>query len=204
MEVMVTHLALYYLILIIIMQQHFELISFMLGIKTQNSLIIGLQIENIGILSLFCKISGGVGTLMIIIWELFWWIIFKIFFFSTSINTQLLDSAQFNQLTYEQLQLLSASLSEKEIKNAACQFGQWKAPGPDGISVGVFFLFFIFFNIEKRNLVGKVITNKIRHISSYPTLISNLNFTDIVLFPKIFPIDFWPISLCNSIYKIFS
>lgn len=98
-----------------------------------------------------------------------------LFFTFTLINTRLLDNVQFSQLNINQAQLLFAPFTDTEIKTTS-QLGQWKAPSLDGLPVGFF--------SENWDIVRIDVIGLVKNMATSSMFISNLNYTDIVLFQK--------------------
>jgi hypothetical protein len=76
----------------------------------------------------------------------------------------------------------------------------WKARGLGGFLAGFF--------QKSWSIVGNKVCGFVREVWSNPSLISEVNQTDICLIPKIqqpeYISQFCPISLCNTIYKVVS
>lgn len=93
---------------------------------------------------------------------------------------------------------LGKNLSNEEIKAAAYDLGEFKAPGPDGIQV--------FSYHEYWGIIGDSVCAMVKNFFDEPHRINTLNKTNIVLIPKgdkpETVKDFRPISLCNVSYKI--
>ena len=104
------------------------------------------------------------------------------------------------QLSDEVSNSLAAMVTPKEIKDALWSMQQYKAPEPDGLSMGFFQRFWMIVGNSVREEVEKVFLTK--KVPGY------LNKTHIVLIPKIQGPEtignYKPISLCNSIYKVIS
>lgn len=93
---------------------------------------------------------------------------------------------------------LSLPFSEDEVFSALSQMAPLKSPGPDGFPV-------IFFQ-KYWHLIGSNITTCVLDFLNLHRLPHALNYTFIVLIPKIAKpsriTEFRPISLCNIVYKI--
>lgn len=91
-------------------------------------------------------------------------------------------------------------VSDDKITEVVFQLGALKAPGPDGFS-GIFYHSY-------RDIVGDDIKKVVLHFFSSNQLALSLNFTEIVLVPKVLSLESHsqcrPISLCNFCYKIIS
>jgi hypothetical protein len=95
---------------------------------------------------------------------------------------------------------LVADFTTEEVHKALKQMYPTKAPGPDGMSA-------IFYQ-SYWEIVGPEVTQAILSILHSGFMLRKINFTHIVLIPKIKePVkitDYRPIALCNVIYKIVS
>lgn len=114
------------------------------------------------------------------------------------ITSPLHTSHSFPNLTEEEVRLLSADVTNEEIRAAAFDMGAFKAPGPDGLQA--------FFYQEYWSVVGQSVCDLVRDIFNNPTQVASLNETNLVLIPKVDQPevikDFRPISLCNVSSKI--
>jgi hypothetical protein len=95
---------------------------------------------------------------------------------------------------------LATDLDNMEVKNALFNTHPWKSPGPDGYPAG--------FYQQAWDILGESVTNFVRDAWLNPQVLSEVNYTDICLIPKIalpeYVGQFRLISLCNTLYKIFS
>ncbi|CAL8169219.1 unnamed protein product [Prunus armeniaca] len=95
---------------------------------------------------------------------------------------------------------LLASFTEQEVKHAVFQMYPTKAPGPDGMPP-------VFFQ-KYWHIVGNDVSRAIINFLSSGRLLHKINFTHVVLIPKVKnPKDMTqlrPISLCNVLFKIAS
>lgn len=103
-------------------------------------------------------------------------------------------------VTEEMNEVLTASVSVEEVKDAALKMGGLKAPGPDGFQ-GIFYhSFWENIILDVNDLVLALMRG------NYST--SRINATHIVLIPKVQNSEsvsqFRPISLCNYSYKVLS
>jgi hypothetical protein len=89
---------------------------------------------------------------------------------------------------------------EKEVKDALFQMFPTKAPGPDGFPAHFF--------QRHWELCGSEVTSVVLRILRGEDDPAAINNTFIVLIPKVASLEelgqFWPISLCNVLYKIAS
>ena len=89
---------------------------------------------------------------------------------------------------------------KEEVQKALFQMHPSTAPGPDGMSV-------LFFQ-KYWHIVGDDVSNAILDFLSSGRMLGSINFTHIVLIPKVIAPEqmtqFRPISLCNVLYKIAS
>jgi hypothetical protein len=95
---------------------------------------------------------------------------------------------------------LATDLDNMEVKNALFSMHPWKSPGPDGYPAG--------FYQQAWDILGESVTNFVRDAWLNPQVLGEVNYTDICLIPKIalpeYVGQFRLISLCNTLYKIFS
>jgi hypothetical protein len=92
------------------------------------------------------------------------------------------------------------SFTKKEISDALFQIGPLKALGPDGFPAR--------FLQQNRGLMHDEIVSAVHHFFVDGVMAEDINDTAIVLIPKKNNPeelkDFWPISLCNVIFKVVS
>ena len=95
---------------------------------------------------------------------------------------------------------LVANFEALEVPEAIKQMAPLKAPGPHDMPP-----------VSYQNyweLLGEDVTSSVLYFLNSASLPTNLNHTFITLIPKVknpeFVSEFWPISLCNVLYKIFS
>ncbi len=90
--------------------------------------------------------------------------------------------------------------SGEEIRRALFQMSPSKAPGPDGMTA-------LFFK-KYWHIVDDDVSNAILDFFASGRMLGSVNFTNIVLIPKVKSPEamtqFRPISLCNVLYKIVS
>jgi exonuclease III len=114
----------------------------------------------------------------------------------TEITTETLDQV----VTPLHNQTLLSPYTAEEIKKAVFQMHPSKSPGPDGMSC--------FFFQKYWHILGDNITQAVLSFLSSGHLLKKINYTHIVLIPKIKNpqqvSDYRPISLCNVLYKIVS
>lgn len=107
-----------------------------------------------------------------------------------------------NAITYKVssdiLNTLSNEFSADEVKLVLFQMGPTKAPGPDGVNA-LFYKNFWY-------IVGNDVTNIVLEFLNTSNMLSEINYTHIVLISKVKSPEkmsnFRHISLCNVIYKI--
>ncbi|XP_048494745.1 uncharacterized protein LOC125494904 [Beta vulgaris subsp. vulgaris] len=104
------------------------------------------------------------------------------------------------QLSEDQQNSLTKSVTFEEVKLVVFQMGSLKAPGPDGIPAQ--------FYQQYWSTVGTDIWKAVSHFFSTGYILREWNYTNICLIPKTERPEeasqFRPISLCNVIYKIIS
>ncbi|XP_059070346.1 uncharacterized protein LOC131860017 [Cryptomeria japonica] len=97
-------------------------------------------------------------------------------------------------------ELLMCQVTKDEVKEAVFAMASYKARGPDGFPPA---FFQVFWEIVKYDLIKAT-----RDFIRTGNLLNKLNNTFIVLVPKVLDpkliTNFRPISLCNTVYKIFS
>jgi hypothetical protein len=110
----------------------------------------------------------------------------------TDISYPVLDS--------EVMTKLVEPISKEEVKRAIFNMKPWKAPGPDGFPAG--------FYQKSWAIVGDSVHKFVKDVWHNPSLIADVNYTDIFLISKIQSLEyirqFRLISLCNTSYKIVS
>ncbi|MCH93152.1 putative ribonuclease H protein, partial [Trifolium medium] len=98
------------------------------------------------------------------------------------------------------MEKLAAPITQEEVRNAVFNMHPWKAPGPDGFPAG--------FYQKSWEIVGGAVWSFVDKVWRNPSVLSEVNHTDICLIPKIthpeYVKQFRPISLCNTNYKIVS
>ena len=105
-----------------------------------------------------------------------------------------------HRVTPEMLEELSRDYTAKEIKATLFHMGPTKAPGLDGMNTLFYQKFWHY--------VGTDVVAVVLNFMHSGTMSSDINYTHIVLIPKIKSLekmsDYRPISLYNVIYKIIS
>jgi hypothetical protein len=95
---------------------------------------------------------------------------------------------------------LARTFTAEEVERAIFAMGASKAPGPDGLTAGFYQLHW--------ELLGPCITNGVLNFLNGGDLPDELNHTTLVLILKTRNPqemkEYWPISLCNILYKICS
>ncbi|XP_020262214.1 uncharacterized protein LOC109838161 [Asparagus officinalis] len=98
------------------------------------------------------------------------------------------------------IRLLSAPISNEEIRKAVFSIPDNKSPGPDGYGSSFF--------KSSWNVIGDEVTHAIQEFFQNGKLLGAINSTSITLIPKVHcpntPADFRPISCCNCLYKVIS
>lgn len=98
------------------------------------------------------------------------------------------------------MQWLDEQVSHVEVKNAVFFLNLSKALGPDGFPTG--------FYQQLWDIVGKKVCDFVIEVWMNSSEIAKVNETDIFLIPKVMQPQtinqFWPIFLCNEIYKMVS
>ncbi|XP_058733915.1 uncharacterized protein LOC131605592 [Vicia villosa] len=106
----------------------------------------------------------------------------------------------FHKLEDARIRVLEKDISVEEVHKALFSMKPWKAPGPDGFSTG--------FYQKAWKTVGEDMVDFVKKVWSNPSMIADVNKTDVCLIPKLEQpmsvIHFRPISLCNTIYKVIS
>lgn len=104
----------------------------------------------------------------------------------------------FDKIDSQVVSEIDRPITNEEIKAAIFSMGGWKSPGPDGFPAG--------FYHGSWNIIAPSFSKFIRGLWMNPREIGNVNFTDIVLIPKVdkpeYISQFRPISLCNVSYKV--
>ena len=105
-----------------------------------------------------------------------------------------------SRVTSDMNKILLAPFLREEVKKALFSIGDLKAPGPDGLHA-------IFFK-QFWNMLGDELIDEVLHAVNNATIPEGWNDTTIVMMPKVDNPDrvaqFWPISLCNVVYKVIS
>ena len=98
------------------------------------------------------------------------------------------------------INVLSSEFSVDEVKMALFQIGPTKAPRPDDMNAHFYKNFW--------HIVGTDVTHVVLDFLNNGNMLTDINYTHIVLIPKIKSLEkmsnYRPISLCNVIYKIIS
>ena len=93
---------------------------------------------------------------------------------------------------------MNTPITDVEIKEGFWALKAFKAPGPDGFHAGFFQKFWL--------IMGDSIRKEVKKVFNESKVPEYLNKTNIVLIPKIIGLEslgnYWPISLCNTVYKI--
>lgn len=104
--------------------------------------------------------------------------IFQQFYTEDRTNgTWFLTNNNFPQLDVKTKMSMEAIVSNGDIKRALFGMTQWKSPGPDGFST--------YFYQKSWNKVGENVCSFIRNLWNKPKGISEVNYTDLCLIPKI-------------------
>eukprot|EP00253_Pinus_taeda_P013020 PITA_13020 len=103
-------------------------------------------------------------------------------------------------ITEDQNQNLLKQVTMQEVEEAMAQLKDGKAPGPDGFTANFFHEFW--------DLISSEVWDLVEESRSMHWVLPSLNSTFIALVPKSeeanTPEKFWPIALCNVIYKLIS
>ena len=98
------------------------------------------------------------------------------------------------------LTCISSKFTADEIKATLFQMRPMKASRPDGMNTLFYQKFW--------HIVGDKVVSAVLDYLNSGVILPDINHTNIVLIPKVKKLekmfDFWPISLCNVIYKIIS
>ena len=93
---------------------------------------------------------------------------------------------------------LNTPITDAEIKEGLWALKAFKALSPDGFHAGFFQKFWL--------IVGDSIRKEVKKVFNESKVPEYLNKTNNVLIPKITGLEilgnYWPISLCNTVYKI--
>ena len=122
--------------------------------------------------------------------------------YTTTCPTQVEDvAAAIPTRVFEDMnESLTQVFTREEVATALKQIHPTKALGPDGMSA-------IFYQ-KYWNIVGNSVTNMVLNVLNHNLPITEINKTYISLIPKTSSpkkmTKFWPISLCNVIYKLIS
>ncbi|KAL0295233.1 UNVERIFIED_CONTAM: hypothetical protein Sangu_3203000 [Sesamum angustifolium] len=107
------------------------------------------------------------------------------------INLSFLQQGIKHRLTQEEAELISAPVTQTEIKEAMFDIDEDSAPGPDGYTSGFFKSAWL--------VVGADICEAVQEFFRSGKLLKQLNATLLVLIPKVS--DYRPIACCNVLYK---
>ena len=104
------------------------------------------------------------------------------------------------KMSPDMINVLSSEFSVDEVKMALFQIGPTKAPRPDGMNALFYQKFW--------HIVGTDVTHAVLDFLNNGNMLTDINYTHIVLIPKIKSLEkmsnYKPISVCNVIYKIIS
>ena len=105
-----------------------------------------------------------------------------------------------HKVTPHMVEILSSEYNADEVQITLFQMGPMKSLGPDGMNALFYQKFW--------HIVGDDVTNVVLHFLNYGIMDPEINYTYIVLIPKIKSLkkvsDYRPISLGNVMYKIIS
>ena len=109
-------------------------------------------------------------------------------------------NAATHKMSPNMINVLSSEFSADEVKTVLFQMEPTKAPGLDGMNA-------IFYQ-KFGHIVGTDVTHVVLDFLNNGNMLTDINYTHIVLIPKIKSLEkmsnYRPISLCNVIYKIIS
>ena len=109
-------------------------------------------------------------------------------------------NAVLHKMSPNMINVLSSEFSVDEVKMVLFQIGPTKAPRPDGMNAHFYKKFW--------HIVGTDVTHAVLDFLNNSNMLTDINYTHIVLIPKINSpkkmSNYRPISLCNVIYKIIS
>ena len=109
-------------------------------------------------------------------------------------------NAVLHKMSPDMINVLSSEFSVDEVKMVLFQIGPTKAPRPDGMNA--------LFYQKSWHIVGTNVTHAVLDFLNNGNMLTDINYTHIVLIPKIKSLEkmsnYRPISLCNVIYKIIS
>ena len=122
--------------------------------------------------------------------------------FSSEVNQtdpMLLEKVH-SKVTDQMNNMFMAPFTMEDVHKAMLSIGDLKAPGPDGLHA-------IFFK-KYWHILGSDITHEVLHAINTRQIPAEWNDTSIVMTPKVdapeLVTQFWPISLCNVLFKIIS